>query len=62
MAEWCNIGKSVANLFLLPMSSRYLESALMKSENRRGESTLPWVTPVLKVILHYLLFPVGDGP
>ena len=44
---------------LLPMSSRYLESALIKSENRRGESTLPWATPVLKVIFALPTFPCG---
>ena len=34
-----------------PISDRYSDRALMKSEKRRGERTLPWATPVLKVIL-----------
>ncbi len=43
------------------MSSRYLESELIKRENRRGERTLPWVTPVLKVILALPTFDCGSG-
>ena len=34
-----------------PISDRYSDRALMKREKRRGERTLPWSTPVLKVIL-----------
>ena len=44
----------------LPISDRYRDRAFIKREKRRGDRTLPWATPVLKVILA-LLMSVWDS-
>ena len=44
-------GRTWWMLLFLPISDRYRDRAFIKREKRRGDRTLPWATPVLKVIL-----------
>ncbi len=41
------LGRPWLTFSVHPMSSRHLDSVLIKREKRRGERTLSWVTPVL---------------
>ena len=51
MIEGVDVRQTVADVIISTIFLKYKDRALIKRERRRGERTLPWATPVLKVIL-----------
>ena len=51
MIEGVDVRQTVADVIISTNFLKYKDRALIKRERRRGERTLPWATPVLKVIL-----------